>query len=115
MDVTHMFSKIMMSNCNGGKYNKVNSTQAGILRDAGRTMIHMVTLDTVTFESARGVVDIMLHVLGVGRISKFSSLNEEPVSKVDKFADLITNKDIYRCQHCTKNDALTLKLRKARQ
>jgi len=57
----------------------------------------------------------MIRALEVGRFFKFSSLNEVPVSKVDKFADLVTEKDIYRCQHCTKNDALTSKLRKVRQ
>jgi len=48
MDVTHMFSKIIMSNCNGGKDNKINSTQAGILRDVGRTIVHMVSQDGAT-------------------------------------------------------------------
>ena len=112
MDVSNMLNKIMKE-CNGGKYNKVNSTQADILRDAGRTLTNMVTLDGATIEGACGLIDVMIRALDVERFSKFSSLNK--VSKVDKFADLVTEKDIYRCQHCTKSDALTSKLRKVRQ
>ena len=78
-----MFPKIMMSNCNGWKYNKVNSTQAGILRDAGRTMTNMVTLDGATIERARGLIDVMIRALEVGRFSKLSSINKIPVSRVD--------------------------------
>ena len=110
-----MFSKIMMSNCNGGKDNEINSTQAGILRDAGRTLVNMVTLDGATIEGARGLIDVMARALEAGRFRKFSSINKIPGSKVDASANLVTDKDMYRCQHCTMNDALTPKLRKARQ
>jgi len=51
-----MFSKIMMSNCNGGKDNEINQTQKEILRDVGRTIVHMVTLDGATIEGARGMI-----------------------------------------------------------
>ena len=59
----------------------------------------MVTLDGATIEGACGLIDVMIRALDVERFSKFSSLNK--VSKVDKFADLVTEKDIYRCQHST--------------
>ena len=45
IDVTRMFSEITISNCNGGTDNWINSTQAGILRDVGRTIIHMDSQD----------------------------------------------------------------------
>ena len=83
MDATTCSSRSnMKSNCNGGKHNTINSTQAGILRDAGRTMIRMVTLDGATLEGARGLIDVMIHALGAGRISNLSSLNQNRVSKV---------------------------------
>jgi hypothetical protein len=54
----------------------------------------MVTLDGATIEGACGLIDVMIRALEVGRFSKFSSLNKVSVSKVDKFADLVTEKDI---------------------
>ena len=72
MDATHMFSKIMKSNCNGGKDDEINQTQKDILRDVGRTIVHMVTLDGATIEGARGMIDVMIRALDVGRVSKLS-------------------------------------------
>ena len=70
-----------MKEFTGGKYNKVNSTQADILRDAGRTLTNMVTLDGATIEGACGLIDVMIRALDVERFSKFSSLRKVPVSK----------------------------------
>ena len=87
-DVTHMFSKIMMSNCNGGKDNEINSTQAGILRDVGRTIVHMVSQDGATIEGACGLIDVMIRTLRVRRVSNVSSTNKIPVSTVDESTNL---------------------------
>ena len=76
MDATTCSSRSnMKSNCNSGKDNTVNSTQARILRDAGRTLVYMVTLDGATIEGARGLIDVMVRALEAGRVSKFSSIN----------------------------------------
>ena len=115
MDVTHMFSKIMMSNCNGGKDNEINSTQAGILRDVGRTIVHMVSQDGATLEGACGLIDVMIRALSVERISNFSSTNKIPVSTVDESANLITDKDVHRCKACGETDTLSPKLWKKRR
>ena len=61
----------MMSNCIGGKDNVINSTQAEILRDVGRTIVHMVTLDGATVEGARGMIDVMIRALNVGRTKSY--------------------------------------------
>ena len=115
MDVTHMFSKIMMSNCNGGKDNEINQTQKEILRDVGRTIVHMVTLDGATIEGARGMIDVMIRALDVGRVSKLSSAYKFPVSKVDESTYLITDKDIHRCKACGETGTLSPKLWKKRR
>ena len=109
-----MFSEIMMSNCNGGKNNVINSTQAEILRDVGRTIVHMVTLDGATVEGARQMIDVMIRALGVGRVSNFSSTNMFSVSTVDEPAVLITHKDVHRCKARGETDALSPKLWKKR-
>ena len=110
MDATHMFSKIMTSNCNGGKDNEINSTQAGILRDVGRTIVHMVSQDGATIEGACGLIDVMIRTLRVVRIPNFSSTNKIPVSTVDESANLITDKDVHRCKACGETDTLSPKL-----
>ncbi len=63
----------MMSNCIGGKDNVINSTQAEIIRDVGRTIVHMVTLDGATIKGAREMIEVMIRALDVGRTSKLSS------------------------------------------
>ena len=105
-----MFSKIMMSNCNGGKDNEINSTQAGILRDVGRTIVHMVSQDGATLEGACGLIDVMIRTLRVGRTSNSSSANKLPASTVDETANLITDKDVHRCKACGDTDTLSPKL-----
>ena len=115
MDVTHMFSKIIMSNCNGGKDNEINSTQAGILRDVGRTIVHMVSQDGATIEGACGLIDVMIRTLRVRRVSNFSSTNKIPVSTVDESANLITDKDVHQCKACGETDTLSPKLWKKRR
>ena len=80
-----------MSNCNGGKDNKINPTQKEILRDVGRTIAHMVTLNGATIEGARGMIDLMIRALDVGRISKLSSNYNFPASTVNESASIITD------------------------
>jgi len=46
-------------------------------------------------------------------ITRKISPNNSSVSRIDESAYLVTDKDIYRCQHCTKNDTLTPKFRQA--
>ena len=58
-----------MSDCNGGKDNKINPTQKEILRNVGRTIVHMVTLDGARIEGAREMIDVMIRALDVGRHS----------------------------------------------
>ena len=111
MDATTCSSRSnMKSNCNGWKDNKVNSIQAEILRDAGRTMINMVTLDGVTIEGARGLIDVMIRALEVGRFSKFSSINRISVSRFDESVNLITDKDVHRCKACGETGTLSPQL-----
>jgi len=54
----------------------------------------MVKLDGAAIEGACGLIDVMFRALEVRRFPQFSSLNKVSVSKVDKFADLVTEKDI---------------------
>jgi hypothetical protein len=110
-----MFSKIMMSNCIGGKDNVFNSTQAEILRDVGRTIVHMVTLDGATIEGAREMIDVVIRALDVGRVSKLSSTYKFPASTVNESANLITDKDEHRCKACGDTDNFSPKLWKKRR
>ena len=56
------------------KVDIVNMTRRRILEsDVGRTILHMVTLDGATIEGARGIIDVMIRALEVGRVSKLSS------------------------------------------
>jgi len=96
-----------MKKFNGGKYNKVNSTQARILHDAGRTIINMVTLEGVKLEGALGLIHVMVRALDVGRISKLSSTKKFQASTVDESASLITDKGAHRCKACGKTDTLS--------
>ena len=80
-----------MSNCNGGKDNMINPTQKEILRDVGRTIAHMVTLNGATIEGAREMIDVMIRALNVGRTSKLSSNYKFPTSTVNQSASLITD------------------------
>ena len=77
----------------GKKDNEINSTQAGILRDVGRTIMHMVSQDGATIEGASGLIDVMIRTLRVRRVSNFSSTNKIPVPTVDESANLITDND----------------------
>ena len=73
----------------------INSTQAEILRDVGRTIVHMATLDGATTKGAREMIDVMIRALDVGRHSKSSSTYKFPASTVQESANLITDKDVY--------------------
>ena len=80
-----MFPKIMMSNCNGGKDNEINPTQAGILLDVGRMIVHMATQEGgASFEVASRLIDVMIRTIGVSRFSNFSSINPFPMLTVDE-------------------------------
>ena len=85
----------------------INPTQKEILRDTGRTMINMVTLDGFTIEGARGLIDVMIRALEVGRFSKFSSINRISVSRFDESVNLITDKDVHRCKACGETGTLS--------
>ena len=74
----------------------------------------MVTLDGATIEGARGMIDVMIRALDVGRVSKLSSAYKFPVSKVDESTYLITDKDIHRCKACGETGTLSPKLWKKR-
>ena len=65
MDVSNMLNKIMKER-NGGKDNAINSTQAEILRDVGRTIVHMASQDGAIIEGACVLVDVMIRTLRVG-------------------------------------------------
>ena len=110
-----MFPKIILSNCNGGKNNEINPTQAGILLDVGRMIVHMATQEGATLEVASGLIDVMIRTLGVRLISNLSSTNKFPVSLVDEPTNRITDEDVHQCKACGKTDTLSPKLRKRRR
>ena len=115
MDATTCSQRSWMSNCNGGKDNMINPTQKEILRDVGRTIAHMVTLNGATIEGARGMIYVMIRALNVGRTSKLSSNYKFPTSTVNESASLITDKDVHQCKACGETDTLSPKLWKKRR
>ena len=115
MDATTCSQRSWMSNCNGGKDNEINPTQKEILRDVGRTIAHMVTLNGATIEGARGMIDVMIRALDVGRTSKSSSNYKFPTSTDNESASLITDKDVHQCKACEETDTLSPKLWKQRR
>ena len=83
MDVSNMLNKIMKER-NGGKDNAINSTQAEILRDVGRTIVHMASQDGATIKGACVLIDVMIRTLRVGRISNTQNIQEKPFKKTIK-------------------------------
>ena len=112
MDATHMFSKIMMSNCNDGDSdNNLSPEEVAELVQIGTTFVNGLLLGVATEKMVANSVALLFST-----ISKYSEIkNSAPARKVDRLAYLITDQDTYKCQACGETGTLSPKLWKKRR
>ena len=112
MDATHMFSKIMMSNCNDGySDNNLSPEEVAELVQIGTTFVNGLLLGVATEKMVANSVALLFST-----ISKYSEIkNSAPARKVDRLAYLITDQDTYKCQACGETGTLSPKLWKKRR
>ena len=110
MDVTHMFSKIMKSNCNGGfSDNNLSSEEVAELVQIGTTFVNGLLLGVATEKMVANSVALLFST-----ISKHSEIKKS-APKVDGVAYLITDQDTYKCQACGGTGTLSPQLWKKRR